>query len=367
MFYLKSKLITNYKYYLLNLFGWVFYIMCTLALDKISYALSDTDVSYAKFYNYLYYQLVESALCGLLGFVLSFVILYYIERHFKIGNLRKKHWWSLALVFVCTQILYHLLLWPMLCIPTNYYFGRDIELNFWMKLTNVPYFTVAFLVWLFIVLAIKFNSYMSVVEMSRLKLRSTLKETQLNALQGQINPHFMFNSLNNIRGLVLENPAKSREMITRLSEMLRYTLTKSEINTISLEEEIEMVENFIAISKIQLEDRLQFVLEVEKSTLSFKIPPMIIQMLIENAVKHGISQLKDGGIVSLKVYFKNAVLHIEVANTGQLAQDNNSTHVGIKNIQKRLDLLYDDHASFELVEKDNQVVARIVIKGCGLN
>jgi LytS/YehU family sensor histidine kinase len=197
--------------------------------------------------------------------------------------------------------------------------------------------------------------------MNRLELESTLKESQLNALKGQINPHFMFNSLNNIRGLILENPAKSREMITRLSEMLRYSLTKSEINTIALEEEIEMVENFIAISKIQLEDRLQFVTEIAEDSKRLQIPPMIIQMLIENAVKHGISQLKEGGVVFLKIKMENAYLHIEVNNTGQLSQEKSTTQMGLKNIQRRLRLLYGETATFELNEIENQVIAKIVI------
>ena len=171
----------------------------------------------------------------------------------------------------------------------------------------------------------------------------------------------MFNSLNNIRGLILENPMKSREMITRLSEMLRYSLTKSEINTIALEEEIEMVENFIAISKIQLEDRLQFISKIEEETLKLPIPPMIIQMLIENAIKHGISQLKNGGILLLKIKKENTNLHIQVKNTGNLSQQTGTTQLGLKNIQRRLHLIYGENATFSLNEIENEVIATITL------
>jgi two-component system LytT family sensor kinase len=355
------KLLSNYKYYIFSLLGWIIYVVSTLALDKISYGIDGSAAISQKMMNFIHYALIESVLCGLLGYLLSFILLYFVENYFKIGEVKRKDWIFLILVFVAVQWLYHLILWPMLNIATNYYFGRGIELTFFMKLTNVPYFAVAFLVWLFVILSIKVYGYLNEVKFNRLELESTLKESQLNALKGQINPHFMFNSLNNIRGLILENPDKSREMITRLSEMLRYSLTKSEVNTIALEEEIEMVENFIAISKIQLEDRLQFVSDIAEDSKRLQIPPMIIQMLVENAVKHGISQLKEGGVVLLKIKMENADLHIEVNNTGQLSQEVSTTQVGLKNIQRRLRLLYGEIATFELNEIENEVIAKILI------
>lgn len=355
------KLFTNYKYHIFNLIGWIVYMISTLALGKLSYGFDDKTLSSYKIMNYYYYSLIESVLSGSLGYLLSFVILYFVEKYFEIGNIKRKDWVLLFLVFIIVQGLYFSLLWPMLDFPARYYFGKEMILTFLMKLSNSPFFVVPFLVWLFVILAIKGYEYLNVVKLNRLELESTLKESQLNALKGQINPHFMFNSLNNIRGLILENPMKSREMITRLSEMLRYSLTKSEINTIALEEEIEMVENFIAISKIQLEDRLQFVTEIAEDSKRLQIPPMIIQMLIENAVKHGISQLKEGGVVFLKIKMENAYLHIEVNNTGQLSQEKSTTQMGLKNIQRRLRLIYGETATFELNEIENQVFAKIVI------
>ncbi|WP_264529857.1 sensor histidine kinase [Flavobacterium sp. N502540] len=198
-------------------------------------------------------------------------------------------------------------------------------------------------------------------KMDRMEIENTLKDSQLNALKGQINPHFMFNCLNNIRGLILENPEKSREMITRLSEMLRYSLAKNEITTIVLEEEIEMVENFIEISKIQMEERLNFTSQIDKNTLKLQIPPMIIQMLIENAVKHGIAKLKGGGQISLQTTLKHNNLTILVVNTGILTIDKDSTQLGIKNIEKRLHLIYGEKASFKLEEIKNTVIAKIII------
>lgn len=218
-----------------------------------------------------------------------------------------------------------------------------------------------FFLWIVVYTIYKTTSQIKNNKMDRMEIENTLKDSQLNALKGQINPHFMFNSLNNIRGLILENPEKSREMITRLSEMLRYSLTKNEITTIALEEEIEMVENFIEISKIQMEERLNFTSQIDKTTLKLQIPPMIIQMLIENAVKHGIAKLKDGGLISLEIKMENNNLTLLVTNTGILTIEKDSTQLGIKNIEKRLHLIYGEKASFKLQEIDNKVIAKITI------
>ena len=222
-------------------------------------------------------------------------------------------------------------------------------------------YSIYFLVWAGFYVAVKGLVELNNGRETRLQLESNLKESQLNTLKGQINPHFMFNSLNNIRGLMLEDVDRARNMLTSLSETLRYSLTKSDSNAIALEDELEMVENYIEISKIQFEDRLEFHTNIDKSTLNIQIPPMIIQMLVENATKHGISNLKEGGNISLSTTLKTNQLLIEVANTGRLSQSKDSTQLGLKNIEKRLELLYGEAATFNLKEKENQVIATIKI------
>ena len=215
--------------------------------------------------------------------------------------------------------------------------------------------------WVICYLVIKLLLRANKNRLERLELNTSLKQAHLNTLKGQINPHFMFNSLNNIRGLMLEDVEKSREMLTKLSEMLRYSLTKNGVNAIAVEEELEMVANYIALSKIQFEDRLDFQQNVDKEALQVQIPPMIIQLLVENAAKHGISNLKQGGEISLNIHKNQSNLDIEVKNTGQLKIDKNSTQLGIKNIKQRLKLLYGDKGSFSLSEVENEVVATIKI------
>ncbi len=230
--------------------------------------------------------------------------------------------------------------------------------SFWVLIFNSLFIIFVWVAcYLVIKLLLKFNSD----RIERLELNTTLKQAQLNTLKGQINPHFMFNSLNNIRGLMLEDVEKSRDMLTKLSEMLRYSLTKNDVNAIALEEEIEMVENYIDLSKIQFEDRLRFVKNIDPKSLSVPIPPMIIQLLVENAAKHGISNLKEGGTISLETKHREDQLLIEVRNTGKLRIDKNSTQLGLKNIRQRLRLLYATRANFSLEEENGEVIASIEI------
>ena len=282
------KLISNYKYWVLNFIGWILFAFLMLTLDKISYS-NDLDTTR------LYYMISEGFLCGFLGFILSFIILFYVENYFDVANFTRRDVIKLILIFTATQVIYHLLLWPILSIPTNYFFDSSISLTFIMKLTNVPHFLTYFIVWLFVIFSIKIYYYLNTIKLRQAQLQTSLKESQLNTLKGQINPHFMFNSLNNIRGLMLEDVDKARSMLTSLSETLRYSLTKNDLSSIALEDELEMVENYIEISKIQFEDRLSFESHIDEESLTKQIPPMIIQMLIENAIKHGISNIKSGG------------------------------------------------------------------------
>ena len=218
-----------------------------------------------------------------------------------------------------------------------------------------------FFIWAVFYVAIKSLMELNKSREQRLELESNLKESQLNTLKGQINPHFMFNSLNNIRGLMLEDVDKARHMLTSLSETLRYSFTKSGVNAIALEDELEMVDNYVALSKIQFENRLHYKAVIDEEALYVKIPPMIVQMLVENAIKHGISKLKQGGTVEVRTQVNTEWLEIQVFNSGRLMTTVNTTQVGLENIKRRIALLYGAKGQFSLKELNDQVVATIKI------
>lgn len=307
--------------------------------------------------NYGFYKMFisEFVIWFSLGTVTNILLRIFLNKR------KDNSFMKVFLILLLYSLLISIVLWLLLYFPITFF--TDAKWVEVLKISTIflTFYTNCFIisVWYFFYSNLIHLQKINDLDKERLELESTLKESQLNALKGQINPHFMFNSLNNIRGLILENPEKSREMITRLSEMLRYSLTKNNVNAISIEEEIEVVDNFIAISKIQFEERLQFKKEIQPETLKMQIPPMVIQLLVENAVKHGIANIKQGGIVKLRISVLNDNLVIEVSNSGKLIIDKNSTQLGLQNIKERIALLYGEKASFNLEEMDNTVKATI--------
>lgn len=302
----------------------------------------------------------------ILSVVATHLLRRFLNKYIEFDNLKLidgfNVLWLLALfttLFYLSYISYNYVAYSFIYDKAEI-FSHDSQ-SFKNNLLVYINYAVYFLIWTVFYVAIKGLIQLNRGREARLKLEANLKESQLNTLKGQINPHFMFNSLNNIRGLMLEDVDRARDMLTHLSETLRYSLTKSEVNSISLEDELEMVEGYVEISKIQFEDRLEFVTAIDPDSLHKQIPPMIIQMLVENALKHGISQLKSGGKISLSTQVNSKHLEIEVVNSGVLQQVENTTQLGLKNIQTRLQLLYGKDAFFTISEMDNQVFANIKI------
>jgi len=290
---------------------------------------------------------------------------YYLKQHIDFTSFKEKNLIRIFFSFIACVATYYFLF-----IFTDYFYEliwqkTPLEIQWFEENSSFLYSiistSVTILIWTIIYLGIKFIISINKNRLENLELQSTLKEAQLNTLKGQVNPHFMFNSLNNIRGLMLEDVEKSREMITKLSEMLQYALSKNTVNAIALSEELEMVDNYIALAKIQMEDRLEYQKHIDENSMPVLIPPMIIQLLVENAAKHGIANLKNGGTISLTTRVTNQQLHIEVRNTGNLTISENSTKLGLKNIQQRLRLLYGVKAEFTLDEIEGHVLAIIKI------
>ena len=198
------------------------------------------------------------------------------------------------------------------------------------------------------------------------KMEAEAKTAQLNMLRSQLNPHFMFNALNNIRALMLEDVPRSREMITHLSDILRYSMTYAKKQEVTIKEELGIVEQFLELCEIQFEDRLQYKIEAGEGTLPLTVPPMTIQLLAENAVKHGIAKLTKGGLVQVRSVLVGDDLLLEVKNHGELnpvrKQTRENNGIGIENIARRLQLLYGTGASFTVAQQEEWVLARIIIK-----
>lgn len=187
------------------------------------------------------------------------------------------------------------------------------------------------------------------------------KQAQLDNLSAQLNPHFLFNSLNSIKSLVIENPDTARRAIDLLSDLLRSSLYEKDTDLIPIKEELALVQDYIELEKMRFEERLQLELNIDKSLLNFKIPTLSIQLLIENAIKHGIDLKVGGGAVFLKINKQDGNIYITVENPGVINLDK-LVGLGLKNLKKRLEIQYKGKASFSLIAKENDcVVAEIII------
>lgn len=188
------------------------------------------------------------------------------------------------------------------------------------------------------------------------------KESELKNLRSQLNPHFLFNSLNSIKALVDIDPVKAKKSITTLSNLLRQSLILGKENLVNLESELGVAKSYLDLERVRFEERLQVSWEIDNELEEFQIPPFSLQMMVENAIKHGISNLKDGGEVRIKVFRKDDDVCVQVINSGNLKKVVD-LGVGIENIQQRLELQYGTNASFYLRElPDNNVEAIMCFK-----
>lgn len=193
-------------------------------------------------------------------------------------------------------------------------------------------------------------------EIEKLELRAALNEAELAILKNQINPHFLFNALNNIRSLILTNPDRARKMVTHISELLRYSIQFNASEKVSLRQEIEIVKDYLQLESIQFNKRLSYEFQIDEDSLEVKIPPMAIQLLVENAIKHGISKMESGGNISITSSLKDSHLLIAVQNDGQLKQTTKREGVGLKNLIERLQILFGQFAELSVENSENKTV-----------
>ncbi|MEJ2194703.1 MAG: histidine kinase [Ignavibacteriaceae bacterium] len=220
------------------------------------------------------------------------------------------------------------------------------------------------LVWALIYFSIHYLQNYKKTEIESLIWEAAVKDYELKTLKSQLNPHFMFNAMNSIRALIEEDPESAKIALTKLSNILRYSLKMERAESVPLGEEIETVKNYLDLEKIRFEERLKYDLNIGKAESFIEIPPMMIQTLVENGVKHGISKITSGGEININSKVENSQLLVEIRNSGHLENDalKNSKGFGINNTKHRLNLLFGETASFSLTnENGGKVLAKLII------
>jgi len=222
--------------------------------------------------------------------------------------------------------------------------------------------SILFFIWSVIYFGYHFFERSRQQEIERLQWAASINETELNNLKAQLNPHFMFNAMNSIRALVEEDPILCKKAITQLSNLLRNTLQTGKRKVVLIEEEMKIVQDYLALEKIRYEERLNVEIQLEKGIEKCLVPPLLIQTLVENAIKHGVSMVGKGGTLRIVGEVKEEELHITILNDGKYNPKETSREgIGLKNSTKRLEILYGDKGSIEILNVENHVETRVVI------
>ena len=200
-------------------------------------------------------------------------------------------------------------------------------------------------------------------ELDTFRLEAAVKELELKTIKAHINPHFIFNALNSIRALVDENPERARQAITELSNILRSSMQAEKMETVPLQQELDIVKDYLALEHMRFEERLSIEMDIDEDTLNQPVPPMMLQTLVENAIKHGISRQINGGLIKVISEFNDHHHEIIVQNSGSLNGHGHEKKegFGIKSTQDRLNLLYQGKAQFQIREINGNMVESKVI------
>jgi len=220
-------------------------------------------------------------------------------------------------------------------------------------------YATAFSIWLWIYFSVQNRRQRRALQLKALKLEVVAHDARLRTLEAQLNPHFLFNALNSVRALVVEDPARAQAMITRLAELLRYTLNANGRDVATLDDELRAVEDYLAIERVRFEERLSVRIEVDAAARRQRVPRMLVLTLVENAVKHGIGRLTQGGTIRITAAVDRDRLQVRVANSGSLAAGPSTAGVGLSNARERLQLIYGDTASLTLAPDGGLVVASV--------
>jgi LytS/YehU family sensor histidine kinase len=209
--------------------------------------------------------------------------------------------------------------------------------------------------WIFCSVVFAFLAW-QLAEMARFRalreerLQTKLARAELQVLRMQLQPHFLFNTLNTIYNLAPQNSRKAQVMISHLADLLRLSLDHVATNTVPLQRELEFLDSYIEIEKTRFEERLNVQMEIDPDTLDALVPNMILQPLVENAIRHGIAKKAAGGTVTIASHRKGDRLELSIRDDGRLSpMQSGGSGIGLANIRARLTQLYGDNYSFDLV------------------
>ena len=327
--------------------------------------------------GWLLYAVIVGVFNILTGNALSAELIYSLLAIYLIG-LSVSHFFRLVIIKLNWMKYSILRLTPRIIIGTLIsgilvYFLRSIiierlivrnayEFNVTEAFPDIISWTLLFLIWSLIYFLFHFVNNYKKEEIKNLQWQATKNEIELNKLKSQLNPHFIFNSMNSIRALSNEDPKLAKEAITQLSNVLRNSLLMGRQKLISLGDEMKLVNDYLGLEKTRFEERLTIKRNIGEGTEKFSLPPLMLQTLVENGIKHGSSKLPEGGTIEINTSLENGNLKVVIFNSGVYDENIRSeTGFGIVNTIQRLKLMYGEKAIFEIENENKRVKTLLLI------
>jgi len=284
-------------------------------------------------------------------------LIYRLSRAFgqgkkvSIGKVSTHILGSIGIAFL-HRILSSLTLFSIFWIIDGKWFGGFDNHTYSSIMVNV--FSSFLIYWVFVGLFVAVDYYRSLREkqLELVRMENDLNNAQLSALKMQLHPHFLFNTLHAIASMMDENVERAQKMVAQLGSLLRNILDHEQTQKVRLKEEIKFIRNYLDIEQTRFQDRLKVEYNLSANTLSANIPNLILQPLVENAIKHGFSKRTDSGTIKVSSRRKNGDLEIVIEDDGKGVRDTaklfENDGIGLKNVQKRLNQMYKENYTFEL-------------------
>lgn len=276
---------------------------------------------------------------------------------------------SSIIAALSVDVLHYLVLWPLAQLPVLWQSAAFHWFDAQPLGSKAPLLALLYLFWSMLYLTLSRQLDLRRSEQLRQTLEVNMTQAQLQSLLAQLSPHFMFNCINNIRALILEDTHSARLMLSHFADVLRYQIQpqmeSSQQALVPLSSELVVLDAYLALLFIQFEQRLQWQLQLAPECRSYVLPRLALQLLVENAVKHGISKQRDGGCIQISARTLDAShWQLEVCNPGQLAATTTAegnTGTGLTNLRQRLQLLYGAEAQLLLIQDGDFVRAQLFL------
>lgn len=353
-FNLKSFVPTK-KSLFFGLLGWVIWILVSTFVFKLQ-----TASAFPQFNSFLF-AFTISTFNEVPFIILSFFFWWHVQ------NLKLSEFAPLRLVFTHIILAFsYSALWLTILTKINYELG-GIEGLVAIKIDSFILWQFKEGVMKYIILVGIFylvEDYKTFQEdkIRQKELKISARESELKALKFQINPHFLFNSLNSVNALVSQNPKSARKMIVLMSDFFRSTLEVKADELITLEEELEFAKKYFLIEENRFSDRLSYEIFCEENAKTAKVPPLILQPICENTIKHGVSKVIEKGKIEIKAKIDKEILIIEISNPYENSSKKSGRNgIGLKNVSSRLEQFFGEKAKFETNKNNQTFVSKIEI------